>query len=108
MRRRKLLFFAAGALVCPLLVNAQPASKKYRIAYVTVVARLDTDAYNKVMMDELRQLGYEEGKNLEMQRYSTEGSTEQRSEVALGGGTRKPRCNIRTHGSFDLECEGCL
>src|SRR5262245_13232318 len=83
MRRRELLGFAAGALVCPLRVHAQPASKKYRMAYVTVAARLDTDAYNKVMMDELRQLGYEEGGNLEIQRYSTEGSTEQRSEVAL-------------------------
>jgi hypothetical protein len=34
------------------------------------------------MLDELRQLGDVEGENLEIQRYSTEGGTERRSEVA--------------------------
>jgi putative ABC transport system substrate-binding protein len=52
------------------------------MAYVTVAARLDTDVYNKVMLEELRQLGYVEGKNLEIERYSTEGSTERRRDVA--------------------------
>ena len=68
-----------GALVCPVVTQGQ---KKYRMAYVTVATRLDADVYNEAMLDELRQLGYVEGENLEIQRYSTEGSTERRSEVA--------------------------
>lgn len=86
MRRREFVASLGGVLVCPAAAEAQ--QRKYRMAYVTVAARLDTD--NKAMLKELRQLGYVEGKNLERQRYSTQGSTERRDEIARAAVRERP------------------
>ena len=63
-RRRFLLTSLAGALAAPLAVEAQPAGKMYRIGLLSWGPRMSAaDAF----VDEMRVLGYAEGRNLTME-----------------------------------------
>jgi putative ABC transport system substrate-binding protein len=55
----------AVSLVClPRACNAQGESKIFRIGFVALVSPKITEQWTKAFGDELRKLGYEEGKNL--------------------------------------------
>ena len=64
--RRKLLVAGLGALAAPIMPRAQQPGKMRRIAFIAARARpavLDADAYGGFVRG-LRELGYEEGKNI--------------------------------------------
>jgi putative tryptophan/tyrosine transport system substrate-binding protein len=89
MRRRE---FTAGLLAAATMrrAQAQQREKVYRIAYVspsTPVAEMSTgknakSPFGRAFYDELRRLGYVEGENLVVERYSAEGRTENFAELA--------------------------
>jgi putative tryptophan/tyrosine transport system substrate-binding protein len=86
MRRRAFIGLVGGAAIgWSHGVRAQPAPapKKYRIAYLSVSTTFDNESRPlQALFEELRRLGYIEGTNLVVDRYSTEGSTERRAEIA--------------------------
>jgi putative tryptophan/tyrosine transport system substrate-binding protein len=94
MRRRE---FIAGLLVAASMphAQAQQPTKVYRIAVVSpaMPVALMTEAANPVtraFLGELRRLGYVEGKNLIVERYSAEGHTERYPELARDVVRTKP------------------
>jgi putative ABC transport system substrate-binding protein len=89
VRRREFIGSLIGTAVAwPLTVRAQQPAKVYRLAIVhpsTLVKRMNessgTSAF-KALFGELRQLGYIEGQNLIVERYSGEGNTAHYAELA--------------------------
>ena len=64
-RRRFLLTSVAGALVTPLVVEAQQAERVYQVGLVSIGGDAATwRAQYKPFLDRLSDLGYAEGKNL--------------------------------------------
>lgn len=64
-RRRFLLTSVAGALTAPLVAEARPAKKLYRIGLIHV--GLDHDPPSLVSLrDSLQRLGYEQGQNIRL------------------------------------------
>ncbi len=90
MRRRDLLAGLLLATVVPRRgkAQAQPPGKAYRIAIVhpshpiAVLSETGGLAHFRAFFEELRRLGYEEGQNLAVERYSGEGRTERYAELA--------------------------
>jgi putative tryptophan/tyrosine transport system substrate-binding protein len=85
MRRRE--FLAGAALLVsglrPALAQQPPAKK--RLAVATAAQKLDSmrdDPYSLIFIDELKRLGYVEGDNLIIDRYSAEGKSERYDAVA--------------------------
>ncbi len=99
MRRRELV---AGALITATVgrARAQQTGKVYRIAIVTPatpVAEIGENNRNpylarayRTFVDELRRLGYVEGQNLVIERYSGEGRVELFGALAVDVVGRKP------------------
>ena len=83
MRRR---IFIAGMLVAtaPGRAQAQQPAKVYRIAvaYPIPVAEQRKSPLTKVLFEELRRVGFVEGRNLVVERHSPEGRTENFAELA--------------------------
>ena len=77
-----------AATAWPLATQAQPTGKVYRIALVhpshpiAVLSETGGLAHFRAFFEELRRLGYEEGQNLVVERYSGEGRTERYAELA--------------------------
>jgi putative tryptophan/tyrosine transport system substrate-binding protein len=63
MRRREFIGIAAGVAAWPLTANAQQAKKLYRVGYIALSNRVP---WIDGMLDGLRELGYVEGRNLEI------------------------------------------
>jgi len=85
MRRRDFIVLVGSAAGWPLALRAQPtpSPKKYRIAYLSASTSYDKQFRPlHAFFEELRRLGYIEGTTLIVDRYSTEGSTERRAEIA--------------------------
>jgi putative ABC transport system substrate-binding protein len=91
MRRRKFIGLIGSAAAWPLAagtVRAAESNKVYRVAAVspTVAASDMTENGNvptwKVLFLELRRLGYVEGKNLVVLRFSAEGDTSRHDTIA--------------------------
>ena len=80
MDRRTFIGSVAGSLVAQSVVGAQPATKVYRIGYLgsAPVGSLaaPVDALMAVFLRRLQELGYTEGKNLVVDRRTTEGLNE--------------------------------
>ena len=78
MRRRE---FIAGLLLMATVqcAQAQQAGKVYRIAFVHPS---HPGPWYRAFFAELRQLGYIEGQNLVVERYSGEGQTDRHAELA--------------------------
>ena len=79
-RRRFIGTIASGLLVVPLAAKAQQAGKVFRIGYLGS-APVDSlaapvDALMAVFLRRLQELGYTEGKNLIVDRRTTEGLNE--------------------------------
>jgi putative ABC transport system substrate-binding protein len=87
MRRREFLWLlgVGSAASAPASLWAQPATKVYRIAIVSpsrpVSEINESDRFYGPFFEELRRLGYVEGQNLVVERYSAGGRSERYSEV---------------------------
>jgi putative ABC transport system substrate-binding protein len=84
MRRRD--FFLAAAMLAPAMRHAmaQQSAKTKRIAVVnpsTKVADFGADPNFLVFLEELKRLGYVEGTNLIVDRYSGEGRTDRYDDL---------------------------
>jgi putative tryptophan/tyrosine transport system substrate-binding protein len=87
MRRREFITLVGGAASWPLAVRAQQATKTHRIAFVhpsAPIADMSESGGNPTfvaLFKELRRLGYIEGVNLVVTRYSGEGREERFPEL---------------------------
>jgi putative ABC transport system substrate-binding protein len=78
MRRRSFIALLGGAATWPLASPAQQPARTKRIALVAATAKIESmtasDNRNyRVFFEELCHLGYVEGQNLSVARYSGEG-----------------------------------
>jgi putative ABC transport system substrate-binding protein len=86
MKRREFICFIGGATAWPLAARAQQPAKMKRIAMVHPshnVGDLSIAGmrYYRAFFEELGRLGYIEGQNLAVERYSGEGRTERYAEL---------------------------
>jgi putative tryptophan/tyrosine transport system substrate-binding protein len=95
MRRREFVALLAGSAL-PLTAWAQQATRSYRIAMLhpshpvadmTETSRL---SYYRAFFEELRHLGYVEGQNIAIERYSGAGHGENYAELTRGVVARNP------------------
>src|SRR3979490_709229 len=88
MRRREFItLFGGTAATWPLAARAQQPAKMKRIAYVqpaTKVSEMNVidRPYLRAFFEELGRLGYVEGQNIAVERYSGEGRPERYAELA--------------------------
>ncbi|HSE67693.1 MAG TPA: ABC transporter substrate-binding protein [Gemmatimonadales bacterium] len=87
MDRRAFISAVTGSLLAaPLAAEAQPAGKRYRIAYVAIAPRTAAEVAEqppyRAFVAELRRLGYFEGQNLVIERWTAAGRVEHYPELA--------------------------
>lgn len=95
-RRHALLALAALALAP--LARAQPAARTYRIAFLGTSTPIDYAPNLKAFLDGLRELGYEDGRNIVIEYRWAEGREERLPELAAELVRRKPDI-IVTHAT---------
>ena len=82
MRRREFIAFMGLGVMLPLSARAQQSTKAYRIAIlhplwpVAELTDRSSNRYWRELFQEIRRLGYVEGQNLVIERYSGEGRPE--------------------------------
>src|SRR5437667_12442043 len=82
MRRRDFMTLVGGVVVWPLAARAQQRSTQHRIAIfhpaipTTLLTETGGGSAWRAFFSELRRLGYVEGENLIIERYSAEGHHE--------------------------------
>jgi len=86
-RRDFITLFGGAAATWPLVARAQQPSKMKRIAFVQPSAKVSEISvsgrpYYRAFFEELSRLGYVEGQNLGVERYSGEGQPERYAELA--------------------------
>ena len=106
MRRREFITSLAGAASWPFVALAAEQAKVHRIAIVSPATRVRDVSVNgrryfRVFFEELARLGYIEGKNLAVERYSGEGRIEDYAELALKVVRSRPDV-IQTTGPLSL------
>ena len=106
MRRREFIGFVGGAATWPLAARAADPRKVYRIAVVSPAAKvvdvsLGGKRYFRAFLEELARLGYVEGQNLAVERYSGEGHVEAYAELARSVVSTHPDV-IQTTGPLSL------
>ena len=88
MRRRKFIMLLGGAVaVWPIVARAQQPAKMKRIAFVHPSNKVSEISVSgrplyRAFFEELSRLGYVEGQNLGVERYSGEGRPERYAELA--------------------------
>src|SRR6266850_6586532 len=87
MQRRQFIRLVGGAAAWPLAVRAQQSSRMKRIAIVSPATKIGDMSVNgsrfyRMFFEELSRLGYVEGQNLVVERYSGEGRTEHYADLA--------------------------
>ena len=87
MERREFITALGGAFAWPLAARAQQSSRMMRVAMVSPATKIgdmgvNGSRYYRVFFEELSRLGYVEGRNLVVERYSGEGRTEHYAELA--------------------------
>jgi putative ABC transport system substrate-binding protein len=96
MRRREFIVGLGGAAAWPLAARAQQPARQHRIAifHPAIPASLITETGGgsawRAFFSELRRLGYVEGENLIIERYSAEGHHERYADLAREIVTRNP------------------
>src|SRR5438067_3468009 len=92
MRRREFIGFIGAVALLPIIARAQQSKKVYRIAILhpsrPVAELTEVTQYWREFFQELRRLGYIEGQNLEIERYSGEGRVETYPKLARDVATR--------------------
>ncbi|GLR91559.1 ABC transporter substrate-binding protein [Bradyrhizobium iriomotense] len=89
MRRRDLLAGLLATTTASALRAAEP-NKIYRLAIVSTVADLSETGMYKPLFVELRRLGYVEGENLVVLRFSTKGDTSRYDETVRDAVSSSP------------------
>src|SRR5437660_9037368 len=96
MRRRDFMTLVGGVVVWPLAARAQQRATQRRIAIfhpaipTTLITETGGGSAWRAFFGELRRLGYVEGENLIIERYSAEGHHERYADLAREIVTRKP------------------
>ena len=95
MKRREFVAALGSAVVWPLAARAQRSSGMRRIAIVSPATKIGDMGVNgsrfyRVFFEELSHLGYVEGQNLVVERYSGEGRIEHYAELARDVVTTHP------------------
>src|SRR5882757_2818043 len=86
MRRRDFITALGTAATWPLAIRAQQPARMQRIAFVHPFAKVSemnvsNQTYQRAFFEELIRLGYIEGQNLGVERYSGEGQSERYAEL---------------------------
>jgi putative tryptophan/tyrosine transport system substrate-binding protein len=96
MRRREFIELAVGsAVVWPLRLHAQEAGKSYRVAYLSLVGGQD----DVIVKQRLKELGYNEGKNLTFDKRSAEGQLEHLPRLAAESVATNPDVIVTGFGT---------
>ncbi|MEQ1612119.1 MAG: ABC transporter substrate-binding protein [Hyphomicrobiaceae bacterium] len=110
MNRRRLIGLVSGAAVAwPLALKAQQPTKMRRIAFVHSGIPADrlTEGggtfWIKRFYEELRRLGYAEGTNLVVERFSADGNTSRFAAVAADVANAKPNVVLSNHNNLVRE-----
>src|SRR5262245_60763010 len=96
MRRRNFISLLGGAAMVPLGARAQQPATQHRIAIfhpaipTTLLTETGGGSAWRAFFGELRRLGYVEGRNLIVERYSADGHHERYAAIAREIVTRKP------------------
>src|ERR1700737_2917835 len=96
MRRREFMTLVGGVAVWPLAARAQQRATQQRIAIfhpaipTTLLTETGGGSAWRAFFGELRRLGYVEGENLIIERYSAEGHHERYADLAREIVTRTP------------------
>jgi putative ABC transport system substrate-binding protein len=106
MKRREFIGSLIGTAVAwPIAASAQQAAKVYRLAIVHTAIPVkemnetSSFAYFKALFGELRRLGYVEGQNLVIERYSGEGRTAHYAELAREVVRQRPDVDVILTGT---------
>jgi putative ABC transport system substrate-binding protein len=109
MKRRDFLIVLGGGVAAwPLAARAQQSDRVYRIALappsapISELSETGGNPYYRVIFEELRRLGYVEGRNLTVSRYSGGGRTEHYAELAREVVRAEPEV-IVTFGSLMVQ-----
>src|SRR6266581_8563422 len=109
MRRRDFItLFGGAAATWPLVARAQQPSKMKRIAFVQPSAKVSEISvsgrpYYRAFFEELSRLGYVEGQNLGVERYSGEGRPERYAELARDVVNTHPDLIVTSGGRLSLD-----
>ena len=109
MRRRDFITALGGtAATWPLAARAQQPAKMKRIAFVhsaTKVSEISVSGrpFYRAFFEELSRLGYVEGQNLGVERYSGEGRTERYAELARDVVNTHPDLILAVGGRLSLD-----
>ena len=98
MRRREFITLLGAAAAWPLLLSAQQAAKMYRIGYLGLTSRAEYAREVEALLKGLRQLGYEEGKNIAIHYQFAEGDYDRLPALAAELVTLKVDV-LLTHGT---------
>jgi putative ABC transport system substrate-binding protein len=108
MRRREFITLAGGMAVWPLAARAQSTAKTHRVAVVhpsASIADMSESGGNPAyaaLFKELRRLGYIEGNNLVVTRYSAEGREDRFPELCQQVVRTKPDVIVTTASRLTL------
>jgi putative tryptophan/tyrosine transport system substrate-binding protein len=97
-RRELIVAIGGAAIAMPLGGHAQPSAKVYRIGFLGVFSHAEYSRHIAALRTSLRQLGYEEGKNIDIQYRWAEGRYDRLPELA----TELVKLNVDvivTHGT---------
>jgi ABC-type uncharacterized transport system substrate-binding protein len=106
MQRREFITLLGGATATwPLVARAQQAPKMRRIAFVISAGNVSTISVTgfRAFFEELTRLGYVEGQNLKVERYSGEGRTERYPELARDVVNMHPDLILAVGGRLSLD-----
>jgi len=81
-RRRFVGTLAGGLLAAPLANGAQPADRSYRIGFLGLTSASAYAPYLQAFLQGLRELGYEEGRNIVIEYRWADGRDERLAELA--------------------------
>jgi len=87
MKRREFITLIGGAAAMPLAARAQQSAKLKRVAMIHPATKPDDmriggDPHYAILFEEIKRLGYVEGVNLTVDRYSAEGRFDRFPEIA--------------------------
>jgi putative tryptophan/tyrosine transport system substrate-binding protein len=108
MQRREFMMLVGGVAAWPLAARAQQPAKMPRIAFVISAGKVSTinvsgGPGNRAFFEELSRLGYIEGQNLGVERYSGEGRTERYPELARDVVNTHPDLILTVGGRLSLD-----
>src|ERR1700758_5350727 len=94
MRRRDFIMLIGGAVAPPLAARAQQPAKMKRLAIVPgaipVANMVASNSFFRAFFDGLSRLGFVEGKNLIVERYSAEGQPDRFTQLARDVVDKRP------------------